>query len=916
MMGTSSNLDTFLNSHYRGKDSEKSITHTRIKSAELKITGGTYHIPAEDLAEFYEIYKAHVFQKGKRAYLTEVQIKNGPILVDFDFRYAMDVTTRQHDKEVINAIVILYTDVLKEVFDLKEVFFPIYIFEKPNVNVCHEKSCTKDGIHMIIGLKADHTLQTIIRSKVLDKIKSNYFESDEELPLTNSWQSVLDEGITSGHTNWQLYGSMKPKCEAYALTYAFEVRYNSNAGEFEMIEQTLSNCPFEKLTAQYDKHASFEMLPSLKTTYDELAANNNKPRAGNAAAPRSKLKIISNDEEISIQNIRNEKDLDLAIEKMIACVGTNDYHIKEAHLFTMLLPEAYYGQGSFEKWIRVGWALKNTHNNLFVTWIKFSSQSSEFRFSDITELYDKWNGFVKSADGLTHRSIMYWAKQDGPADEFKKIYKQTIDFFVREAASTQTEYDIANVMYQMFKDRYICVNIKNDIWYEFRDHKWVEDDSGTSLRNTISRGLHDVFAREADKQPTTNAGSGKGAGIALKLKQTAKKNNIMREARDIFYDKDFIKKQDTKSHLLCFNNGVFDFELNQFRHGQPEDYISKSCGINYVPIGETSSTLREEISQFMEQLFPVAELRDYMWSHLASTLIGTNDNQTFNMYVGGGRNGKSKLVELMSKCLGEYKGTVPITLITQKRNSIGGTSSEVAQLKGIRYAVMQEPSKGDVINEGIMKEITGGDPIQGRALYHDTITFIPQFKLCVCTNTLFDIKSTDDGTWRRIRICQFMSKFKEAETIDNDPDEPYQFPVDKKLEKKFDDWKEVMMSMLVEIARVSKGNVEECDIVTQLSSQYRESQDYLAEFVKEKVEKVDDPTECITQQEINEEFKAWYTLNYGGRSKSPSGKELFDYMTKKFGKLQNRNGSKSKKGWLKVRIIDDYDEEEYDPERT
>ena len=39
---------------------------------------------------------------------------------------------------------------------------------------------------------------------------------------------------------------------------------------------------------------------------------------------------------------------------------------------------------------------------------------------------------------------------------------------------------------------------------------------------------------------------------------------------------------------------------------------------------------------------------EYMWDHLASTLIGTNENQTFNMYTGVGRNGKSKLVELSS----------------------------------------------------------------------------------------------------------------------------------------------------------------------------------------------------------------------------------------------------------------------------
>jgi len=44
-----------------------------------------------------------------------------------------------------------------------------------------------------------------------------------------------------------------------------------------------------------------------------------------------------------------------------------------------------------------------------------------------------------------------------------------------------------------------------------------------------------------------------------------------------------------------------------------------------------------------------------MWQHLASCLIGTNDNQTFNIYTGSGRNGKSKLVDLMSKAMGDYK---------------------------------------------------------------------------------------------------------------------------------------------------------------------------------------------------------------------------------------------------------------------
>ena len=241
-----------------------------------------------------------------------------------------------------------------------------------------------------------------------------------------------------------------------------------------------------------------------------------------------------------------------------------------------------------------------------------------------------------------------------------------------------------------------------------------------------------------------------------------------------------------------------------------------------------------EVNEFMNQLFPNPELRNYMWEHLSSVLLGKNTNQTFNIYTGRGRNGKSKLVELMSMVLGDYKATVPITLITQKRGSIGGTSSEIVQLMGVRYAVMQEPSVGDVINEGIMKEITGGDPIQGRALFKDAVTFIPQFKLVVCTNHLFDIKSNDDGTWRRIRVCDFMSLFTEN-PVDGDEDKPYQFKVDKNIDIKFEKWKLVFMSMLVEKAMKTKGEVLDCDIVCAKSQLYRETQDHFAEYVRDNI---------------------------------------------------------------------------------
>ena len=313
----------------------------------------------------------------------------------------------------------------------------------------------------------------------------------------------------------------------------------------------------------------------------------------------------------------------------------------------------------------------------------------------------------------------------------------------------------------------------------------------------------------------------------------------MREAMELFYDKDFIKCMDTNKYLMCFNNGVVDFKNKMFRDGYPQDYITKTTGIRYEPYQPDDpkhATLAVEIKSFMEKLFPIASLNHYMWDHLASCLIGININQTFNIYRGSGSNGKSILADLMSLAFGEYKGTVPITLVTEKRGNIGGTSSEIVQLKGIRYAVMQEPSKNTKINEGIMKELTGGDPLQGRALYSESETFEPQFKLVVCTNHLFDIQSNDDGTWRRIRICDFLAKFVDENEKHTD-DTPYVFPKDKDLKDKLPKYAPIFMSMLVKRVFETDGHVKDCDVVTAASNRYRQGQDVIAGFMSEMIAK-------------------------------------------------------------------------------
>jgi len=306
----------------------------------------------------------------------------------------------------------------------------------------------------------------------------------------------------------------------------------------------------------------------------------------------------------------------------------------------------------------------------------------------------------------------------------------------------------------------------------------------------------------------------------------------------------------------------------------------------------------------MATLFPIKDLNRYMWDHLASCLIGTNKNQTFHVYHGSGSNGKSLLVDLMSATLGDYKGTVPITLVTDARGKIGGTSDEVLKLKGVRYAVMQEPSKGVKLNEGIMKELTGGDPIQARGLYSESEIFEPQFKLVVCTNNLFDIDSNDDGTWRRIRKCTFPSKFvDEGEHYEDDT--PYVFLKDKTLNEKLHKFAPVFAGMLVHRAFETDGNVDDCETVLEASRKYRNGQDHIAAFISDKIRKTNDPkAKPIKKTSLLEEFKLWFQQEQGFK-KTPKGEELYEIMNKKFGQF-----NPNLKGWSGVEFIQDEEDDE------
>jgi P4 family phage/plasmid primase-like protien len=914
-------MEAFLKKFTLPKDKDEDMkrmhNYTRLPGPEYGVFPASYAIPQADISEFYEKYKTHVYKNNSEAYLTEKQLEEGPILIDIDFRYPPEIDERQHTKKHVSDFVELLLECINKIKNNNGKEIMCYVYEKDNVNTSDEK-ITKDGIHIMINLKTDSTSKTILRNMILAHVGDIW--EDLSHINTTTWDDVFDKAILGGTNSWPLLGSRKPGNEDYKIKYMFSCIYTDNWTIKEnkiTPEWVLTH--FENLTARSCTTVVMNMNELIKEEYDKINRDGKNKRV-----PKNLVKMLSSSYIKSPLDIKNQEDLDNYIDENITQLDNSDFEIKEAHNYVMILPIEFWGPNSFNKWIRVGWALKNTDNRLFISWIKFSSQSQDFNYADIGDLFEKWNGFESiNKDCLTLRSIMYWCKTTNET-EYKAIHNNTIQYYMYYSINNNsTDYDLANVVFQLYKESYICVNYKNNVWYEFVNNRWTVNDSGISLKSKLSTDVFSLYSTETRKrlsqkinEPVHNADNANAKkddakDIIEKLSETAKKfkkdcvkNIIMNECKEIFYDNNFYDKLDTNPYLLGCNNCIIDFKNKTHRKGKHDDYISKSTGIDYYPLShykKSSQSVIDEITLFMKQLFPEEELRNYMWQHLASTLLGTNENQTFNLYIGSGANGKSIMVNLMSKTLGNYKGTVPITLITQKRNAIGSTSSEIYNLIGTRYAVMQEPSKNDKINEGIMKELTGGDPIQCRALFKDSITFIPQFKMAVSTNNLPKLDAMDDGTWRRVRVVEFKSKFTKDPYNDVQfpkEDYPFQYPIDTKIDEKFSIWAPIFLSMLVDIAYEYQGKVHDCESVLASSNKYRQDQNVYLEYISERiVEKPSISGSYLKIGCISDDFKKWYSTNYGTTEKIPTIRELKEYICKKYGKC-------SSNGWSKISLVD------------
>lgn len=759
-------LTEFLKAHKRAKHGE--FTHTRIGDKELNIIGGSYCITAEDETEFYRKYYESIFVDKNKEYITEKQIKEGQMVVDLDFRYPYDFTIRKHTREDIHNIVGCYLNELQEYYDFDDRPFPVYVFEKPNVNRDLNIGFTKDGIHIMFGLNIPFEIQLLIRKNMIGVIPEYL-----NLPLSCSWDIVFDEGISKGTTNWTLYGSRKPANEAYELTHYYSIvkdltDNNLMMNELKVNEFNFNESNLKLLSCRYTNIPSYKLKEHIK---------------------------LSNGNETEKKIKKPKKQEDTILDKLeVMDKLKENKSLQSINEYSKIIDIKYIDK--MDTWLRIIWGLKSFAKNeddlktLYQIALEITRRSKHFQEEDYFKA--KWNAFDNSKS-ISIGSFYYYAKCSNE-EEYFKIKRTENENLILKAINDPNDRDIATCFNAIFGDDFL---IHGEQLYYYNGIYWEQNK--TALKRVHMKEFRNVFidyiqnlyneCKTIDKLENPEA--------FANIEQRIKKVNVLKDLLGSIYkvkqmcetcELDIIEKSkdiilEGNPNIFCFKNKVFDLEKNKFVEPYKYDYMTLNTGYNYREPTEEETT---EVINMLNQIFPIEEERT-LYLILLSIGMSGYFLEKFVIANGSGGNGKGMLNEFFMNLIGRYGYTANNAVLLNPIKD--GANPTIANMNNMRFIVYREPKENHNVklDDSTIKELTGCREINARTLYSsNTIVILRALHLLEANKVPKISGETDNALMRRIIDILFRAKFVgNKEDVDEDK---YIFLAD--VSKKEDTWKE------------------------------------------------------------------------------------------------------------------------------
>jgi len=860
-------------------DAHRAETKSGLETHQLFGHGILYTIPEEKMDEFYRLYCAYVANNGPLT-ITEKMTRIGPLRVDLDFLYDGRVEDHKHTQAMTINFVKAYMSEAAKYIEIKDIT-DVYVMEKPEPTFYPGKKESKSGIHLVVPeVRTNRNVELAIRNTLLPRM-DEFFPN---LELKKDWRETYDKSPLNHTSWWALLGSKKPAGEG-ATPQPYQLKY------------TIEWDPSDPAVA-IDEEVNREVKPDNVRKFSIRSPNNSESpvtEMGKAYALKEEEVRISGGAALVPQRGRPAQrggdpgSRGSSPTRAIYLQPLSESMMKYYEKHALNLSADRYN--SHDERTNVGHCLKNIHPDLSDVWYEFCAQRSDGKY-DPREAMGKWMGFNFRNDGakLGVGSLRHWSRTDN-LDGYIEIEKGNIDRLLDEATDTQTEHDMAQVVHAKFRDEFKCARFSASAWYWFAGHTWRETDKGVSLQCRLSSDVFRDFLRKeneignmmtADGFPQCPEGKHDPAScdfckaekkkhayahMRKQLRMTRFKENVMKECRELFLDEEFATKVDENKNLIAFANGVFDTLTFEFRDGKPEDYISFCTNLEFNPNQpHDAHPCWAELNKFLHDVLPDPTVREYFLAYLATSLSGNNEAQKFHILTGTGSNGKSMLMNLMSTAMGDYACKAPISLLTQARAESKAAAPELVRMKGRRFVTMQEPDEQVPLNTGLMKELASSEKITARDLYAGSkqmLEFDLQARFNLACNEKPKINTQDGGTWRRLVVINFVSKFVA------DPKLSHEKPIDESIVQKSQskEWAEAFLSYLVFLYDKGKGfrKLVPPEKVMEYTSEYREDSDVIAKFLREKIHAVEQPvTGEVTMtlwSKVSTAFVSWRRTN-------------------------------------------------------
>ena len=243
------------------------------------------------------------------------------------------------------------------------------------------------------------------------------------------------------------------------------------------------------------------------------------------------------------------------------------------------------------------------------------------------------------------------------------------------------------------------------------------------------------------------------AKIRSMINMASKHEDIQIELSD--FDKN-------KNQINCLN-GIIDLTSGQLLERTSRDYVSKIIKVDY-----RANAKAPLFEAFVKQIFNHdKDLINWVQRALGYSLTGSTKEQVLFACVGTGSNGKSTLLEIISRTMNDYSTTASFNTFLSGKASDVRSMEAVGKLQGMRLALASEADSTRKFREDLIKQLTGDAELQGAKLHGASFSFQPQFALWFLVNQLPFVRDGSYGFWRRIKVIPFNQQFSDQDRDSN-----------------------------------------------------------------------------------------------------------------------------------------------------